>query len=335
MAVRPFLDKSGNPVPRRWIIEWYPAGRKGPQKRKVYDDLSEADAQQIYLQLRRKSGTPMGFDPTIKDVSIDWLRQYSIDIAASSVTDIEWALVSLLKYFGSYRLSDLTLPLFEQYMKNRRATLWRPPIIGKKNPDKVYKPGKPISKSRINTELKYMSMMLSWAADRKYMLPLPFTIPKFKRLPKKVVVTPEPANVDKLLARCDVKTALVVMLYHDAGLRRTEGLQLRGENVFLDAEYFGKLASWKETQKEEETAPPTDGSYLVIKGKGDKERVVIIASERLHIALEKRIDMQRLPHYLADRQVQTQSQIGQPLPLIGADPHRHHVVARVFVGARH
>ena len=279
MAVRPLLDSSGNPVPRCWVIEWYlplhpdsPKGTKPKQRRKVYSDLSEAEAQQVYLQLRRKPGTPVGFDPTITTIATDWLQSYSIDISSGSVNDIEWALVSILKHFGSHRLSSLTLPLFEQYMKQRRATLWRPPIIGKKDPDKVYKPGKPIGKSRINTELKYLGMMLKWATERGYMLRLPFDLPKYKRLPKKVVITPLPENVTKLLTKCDEKTSLAVMLYHDAGLRRTEGLQLCVEDVNLDEGFF------------------------VVKGKGDKERIVIIASDRLHSALEVRIEKVKTGH---------------------------------------
>jgi len=279
MAVRPFLDKENNIVQRKFIIEWYepkdpttPKGTKPKQRREVFEDLSETEAQQMYLQLRRKSGAPIRFDPTVEDIATDWIIYYKIDHEASTCKDVEWALVSILKHFGHHRLSSLTLPLFEQYMRNRHATLWRPPITGKKNPDKIYQPGKPIGKSRINTELKYISLMLQWAIDRKYMLPLPFQIPRFKRLPKKTLVTPLPESIDKLLVHCDAKTALAVMLYHDAGLRRTEGLQLRAEDVNLEEQ------------------------YLIVRGKGNKERVVIIASDRLHEALKTRLDKIKTGH---------------------------------------
>ena len=283
MAVRPYIDKAGNVVPRKFIIEWYPAGRKGPQKRQVVNDISGAEANQLYLKLRRSAGQTVGFDPPIKDIATDWLESYSTDLSAGSIKDIEWALIPILKYFGEKRLSSLTLQMFQQYMKKRHATLWHPPITGKKNPDKTYQPGKPISKSRINTELKYLSMLLKWAISQNYMLPLAFEIPKFKRLPKKVVVTPEPDAINKLLEKCDEKTALAVMLYNDAGLRRTEGLQLKASDVSLDAKY----TAWLGSREGEE---PIDNSYIIVRGKGDKQRVVLIASDRLHSALAKRVE---------------------------------------------
>lgn len=289
MAVRPFADKAGNIVPRKFTIEWYtprrpddPKGTKPKQHKMVVEDVSEAEANQMYLQLRRTAGTPVRFDPTVKDIAAEWLDHYRIDHEASTVKDVEWALVSLLKHFGSCRLSALTLPLFEQYMRKRQETLWRPPITGKKNPDKTYQPGKPISKSRINTELKYITLMIKWAVSRGHMLQPAFEIPRFKRLPKKTLVTPEPAAVDKLLGKCDAKTALAVMLYHDAGLRRTEGLRLRVDNVHLDQAY----TAWLSTREGDE---PPDNSYLIVQGKGNKERVVIVASDRLHQALAERI----------------------------------------------
>lgn len=287
MAVRPKLDKNGVPVPRTYIIEWYSNGRDSKQNRKVFSNLSEAEAHKMYLQLRRRPGAPVGYDPTIDTLIPDWLDEYSTDLAEGSVKDIEWALVPLRKHFGQHRCSALTEQMFRSYMKLRRATLWRPPITGKKNPDKVYQPGKPISKSRINTELKYIGIFIKWAIKKGYMLPLVFDLPKYKRLPKKVVVTPEPDAIDKLLEKCDEKTALAVMLYNDGGLRRTEGLQLKGANVFLDAEYLPALEKWKEGELEEQ---PIDGSYIKVKGKGDKERVVLIASDRLHAALAASIE---------------------------------------------
>jgi integrase/recombinase XerD len=224
----------------------------------VIYDTTEADAKRVELALRRQySQEVMPHDPKVVDVWPDWLKWYARDHAAGTVTDIGYAALKLLDHFGQWHLSRLTLPLFEKYLDMRHATLWSPP--------KSKAIPKPVSKSRINTEIKYFRQFLSYCVEKRYMIKLPFDIPRFKKLPKRIANLPSIPEVDLLLSKCNDDCRLAVLLYHDAGLRRKEGLNIKSEDVFLD-----------------------DGKIRVI-GKGNKERFAVIATERLAEELEARI----------------------------------------------
>ena len=258
MSVRPYKNKKGEIIPGAFELNCCPQGRKGKQIRKVIFDTTEAYAKRIELSLRRQHVQDvMPHDPKVVDVWPDWLRDYSRDHAEGTVTDIGYAALKLLDHFGQWHLSRLTLPLFEKYLDMRRQCLWKPPGT-KAIP-------KPVSKSRINTEMKYFGQFLTYCVEKRYMLKLPFDIPKFKRLPKRTANLPSINEVDLLLSRCHDDARLAVLLYHDAGLRRNEGLNVRVEDIYLD-----------------------DDKIRVI-GKGNKERFAVIATERLADELEERI----------------------------------------------
>ena len=266
MSIRPYKDKTGQIVPGKYILDFYPLGRKGKQVRQIVSNVTEAQAQTLELTMRRKySNAPMRHDPMVIDVWPDWLKSCAREYAASTMKDIEWAALKLLEHFGRWHLSRLVLPLFEQYMDKRRLQTWRPPIKNP-NPEKTYSPGKPVSKSRINTELKYFGLFLKYCREKGHMLPLQFDLPKFRRLPKTEKILPSLDEVDTLLKHCHADAKLAVMLYHDAGLRRGEGLDLKAEDVLLD------------------------DRVLSIIGKGNKQRFVIIKSNRLHAALKERVE---------------------------------------------
>lgn len=266
MSVRPYKNKKGEIVPHAYEIVCYPEGAKGKQKRKVVKDTTEAKAKLIELALIRRSVTaPPPHDPTVNECWHEWLKEYARDASEGTVGDITYASGRLLPWFGSWHLSRLVLPLFTGYMDKRRADLWRPPI---KNPDpeKTYSPGKPTSKGRINTELKYFGLFLKYCTAKNYMLPLPFQLPKYKKLPKRTPNLPRAAEITALLSKCHEDARLAVLLYNDAGLRRDEGLELTVENVFLDDD------------------------IITVIGKGDKERHVVITTDRLKDALRERIE---------------------------------------------
>lgn len=265
MSVTPYKKKNGEIVPHAWLINCYPQGRKGKQIQKVVPDCTEAQAKQIELAIiRQHAHEVMPHDPLVRDVVHEWLKIYRLDHAESTVKDIQWALLKLLPHFGSWHMSRLTLPLFHKYMQDRSLDTWRPPV---KNPDpeKTYAPPKPVGKRRINTELKYMALIVQYAVDKKYMLRPPFDIPKFKNLPKKVKILPGGDEIDRLLLKCHSDAQLAVLLYNDAGLRRDEGLNLKAEDVLLEDE------------------------VLHVLGKGNKERFVPISTDRLCAALTERI----------------------------------------------
>lgn len=264
MSVRPYKNKKGEIVPNAYLINYYEEG--GKEVKKVVKDTTRTKAELIELALIRKSvhASPP-HDPTVNECWHDWLKEYARDAEANTINDMTYASIRLLPYFGEWHLSRLTLPLFTGYMDKRRADLWRPPIKNP-DPDKTYAPGKPTSKGRINTELKYIGLLLKYCTEKKYMLPLPFQIPKFKKLPKRVTNLPSDNEFEALLSKCHDDARLAVLLYNDAGLRRDEGLTLKVEDIFLADD------------------------ILTVIGKGNKQRHVVITTPRLKDALKERID---------------------------------------------
>lgn len=265
MSVVPYKNKKGELVPSAFEIICYPEGSKGKQLRKVVKNCTKAQAQLIELALIRTSvDTPPAHDPKVKDVWHEWLKNYARDAAPRTVSDMLNASKRLLPHFGGWHLSRLTLPLFEEYMDKRAQDTWRPPV---KNPDpeKTYRPPKPIGKRRINTELKYFKLFLDYCTAKKYMLPLHFAVPKFRKLPKRTFSLPAVSEVDNLLLKCHEDARLAVLLYHDAGLRKDEALTLEVRDILLEDELIHVI------------------------GKGDKERYVAIATDRLYEELETRV----------------------------------------------
>ncbi len=263
MSVCPYKNKKGELVPDAFEIIWRSDGK---QKRKVIKDTTLAKAQLINLALIRKDvHAPPPHDPTVNQCWHAWLKEYARDTEESTITDVTYASGRLLPHFGTWHLSRLTRPLFTDYMDKRRRDLWRPPV---KNPDpkKTYAAGKPTGKARINTELKYMALFLKYCVTKNYMLPLPFQIPKFKKLPKRVTNLPSEKELEALLSKCHADARLAVLLCNDAGLRRDEALNLTVEDVFLDDD------------------------IITVIGKGDKQRHVVITTDRLKDELQARID---------------------------------------------
>lgn len=121
----------------------------------------------------------------------------------------------------------------------------------------------------INKELSYLSSLLKWAAGNNYCDPLPFEIPKF---PGKMTKAPKPrplipAQITALYLAIDQQYKLIFLLMADAGLRLSEAMTLTREQVEYE-----------------------QGMIFVI-GKGDKERIVPITTDRLMDELQARRDI--------------------------------------------
>lgn len=121
-----------------------------------------------------------------------------------------------------------------------------------------------VKKRTINRELSYLSAIVRWAEDQRLCDPLPFRI---KRFPKKQTKSPAPVvhtveEVAAILAHLNPERRGLFLLMYDAGLRRAEACTLSGAQVDI-----GTL-------------------QLRIVGKGNKERLVPILTERLKEELE-------------------------------------------------
>lgn len=118
----------------------------------------------------------------------------------------------------------------------------------------------------INKELSYLSSMLTWAAENDYCAPLPFTIPVFRakmtKAPKPRPLIPQ--QITAIYEAIEPQYKLVFLLMADAGLRRAEAMTLTREQVEFDT------------------------GVIFVRGKGSKERIVPITTDRLMAELRKR-----------------------------------------------
>lgn len=115
----------------------------------------------------------------------------------------------------------------------------------------------------INKELSYFSVLIKWAAENSFCEPLPFIIQKF---PKKMAAAPKPRplrpeQITAILEVIEPEYRLVFLLMADCGLRRNEALSLTREQVEFDS------------------------GIIFVTGKGSKERIVPITSDRLMLEL--------------------------------------------------
>lgn len=120
----------------------------------------------------------------------------------------------------------------------------------------------------INKELSYLSVFLKWAAENDYADPLPFAIPKFPgkmtKAPKPRVLLPE--QITAMFKVIEPEYRLAFLLMADAGLRISEAMNLTREQVELDS------------------------GLIFVTGKGSKERIVPITTDRLKNELLKHKD---------------------------------------------
>lgn len=128
---------------------------------------------------------------------------------------------------------------------------------------------KTVKPRTVNKHLSYLSSMLKWASAKKLCAPMPFTLKGFEakktRAPKPRPITQE--QVTRIYEAIDDEYKLAFLLMADAGLRRSEALGLTRENVELDT------------------------GLIYVTGKGSKERIVPITTERLRRHLEEKRDV--------------------------------------------
>lgn len=118
----------------------------------------------------------------------------------------------------------------------------------------------------VTKELSYLAGFLRWAADMDFCDPLPFAISGFSR---KMTAPPKPrpltpAQISAILAAIAPQYRLIFLLMADAGLRLAEAIGLQRSHVEFE-----------------------HGVIFVI-GKGSKERIVPITTDRLQAELDAR-----------------------------------------------
>lgn len=255
MAVRRAKDSKGNIIRGVFLIDTYPAGRKGKREIRRFGTkekpVTEVEALAYEKELRRTHNVPPPISPKITDAVPDFLAYYGNDRSKGTIADFHVASKKFLPFFGHLKFTQLTPGLIEQYKAARLADTWQ---------------GRTTSKSTINRELSYLSSIITWATENDYCHPLPFRIRLF---PKKQTKAKAPQihtvdEMERIIAQVPENKRGLVLLMYDAGLRRTEATTIQRHHVDLDHR------------------------FLRITGKGDKERIVPIMTERLFQELTAR-----------------------------------------------
>ncbi|UTG93164.1 tyrosine-type recombinase/integrase [Geobacter sulfurreducens] len=120
-----------------------------------------------------------------------------------------------------------------------------------------------VSKRTINKELTYFSSLINWAVDNGYAEPLPFKIKKFPKVKAPKPIIPHPDEIEAIIDHIEPKYRPVLLLLYDGGMRRSEALKLKAESINLKT------------------------NLILFTGKGNKERIIPITTNRLREELEK------------------------------------------------
>lgn len=288
MAVKPKRHKvTGEAIPGCWIIDYWPTGRNGKriirQFGSVEDTQRESEALALEMELRRLARRePVSrVNPRVFEILSDWKTEYRNHHEPSTVKDLETCLVHLVKFFGPLFLAEVVPTLIEQYkgQRLRCKTLKRK----KDEPEADYSArreadGRPLSKRTINKELSYLSGFLKWAAEHGYCAPIRVKLFPAKQTRAAKARPLHPVESTALLAQLEPEYQLIFLLHNDAGLRRAE--------VLGGGKYYGLRAE------------DIDLAFglIYVRGKGDKERIVPITTDRLRQALEQRLKQIKTGH---------------------------------------
>lgn len=265
MSVKPHPKRPGV-----WIIRYYPDGRKKdpatgkPSNREENINFTgtREEAQALHDKLvdaRNKNVAPqISILPTIGECYFRFTAYYKNHVAEGTFHDFTTSWKHHLEpFFSPMRPSHLTPAIIEEYKSQRLS-----------EKDLRYKDGttKPPKKRTINKEISYLSVMVSWLCSPEINLcpPLPFVIKGFPRKQVKppTPVVPSRCDIIRLLRAAERPYRSIFILCYYAGLRKTEATGLRAEHI-----------NWSQ-------------GYMLIKGKGEKERVIPI-HDRLRVYLRK------------------------------------------------
>ena len=228
-----------NPHPKYpgvWVARVYSAGRKkdpatgkASNKRKtILFEGDEAAALSWYAGLLRgnvsKAAPPLA--PTLQEAWADFCGYYENSAQPSTYRDYLCTWEKHLKpYFGPFRPGQLTSAMIENY---KRFRVKQPTTRGPTTKPKT-----------INKELSYLSSMCTWMAlpENNKSLPLPFIIkgfPASKTEPPTPQVLTHPTMIRFIRAAEREKFRPIFAVYYYTGMRKTEVLNLRSDQINLD-----------------------------------------------------------------------------------------------------
>lgn len=181
---------------------------------------------------------------------------------------------SLLPDFvASYRLDHLpqgvertmrSLDILSRFFGRHNITSITPGMVEEYKRLRLEEGVKPVT---VNKELCALSTLLKWAAENDYCEP-PARVKKF---PGKVTKSPVPVvppgnDFERIIEHMDPRTRGLAMLMFYCGLRRNEALHLQAEDVLLERR------------------------LLIVRGKGNKQRIVPLQHPELIEELKKKLE---------------------------------------------
>lgn len=215
MSVRPNKDRNGNIIPRSWVIDYYPQGRKGKRVQQVVSGLNEAEAWELHVQIRRQYRGTAPINGKVADAMPGWLAAGRNNYQPSTYRDIRNCVKKLTPFFGQKLWTGLAPAVFEKYKAERLE--------------------EGVSKRTINKEMTWFSSLWKWSAENGYCSPPPFRIPIFPKVRRPQLRVPGIDEVQAVIDAIEDKYRPILLLYYDMGLRREEALQLKAENVWLNS----------------------------------------------------------------------------------------------------
>lgn len=249
-----------------WIIRFYEHGRKNDPKtskpsnkgrKRLYFEGTKVEAELYYQELlRAKTPNTRMAAPTLAEAYPDYLAYCLNNMQPSTVTSFVMCWKSHIEpFFGKFRPNHLTGTIIEQYKTWRsshttsRGTLVKPRTITK--------------------ELVYLSGLISWMSkpENNFCEPLSFRIRGF---PAKQTKAPLPVVFDRVevvrfLRKLKRRYRGIFVVMYYGGLRKTESFTLSKDRINLQA------------------------GYMVVRGKGNKERIVPIHG-KARVYLRKRLE---------------------------------------------
>lgn len=239
--------------PGIWIVTYYPNGRKkdpatGKASNKRERALFQGTREEAMLYQAELLKSHQGKDepllaPTIHKAWPDFCKYYKNHVAETTYGDFLATYGKhLLPFFGHFRPAQLTTTLIEQY-KTMRSTQ----ITARK---------KPPTKKTVTKELCYLSAIISWMSNPQinHCKPLPFKIEgyKGKAIKAPLPLVPSRHDIITLIRAAERTYRPILLLCYYGGLRKTEALTLQGKHINFSQ------------------------GYMIVRGKGDKERIVPI-----------------------------------------------------------
>lgn len=269
--------------PGVWVIRVYADGRKKDPKTgkpsnkrlTILHEGDEASARIFEAEIKKshRGESPSLLAPTLEEALPKFLEYYRNYAAQGTVEDFLRVWRRCLRpMFGRLRPVQISAVMVEQYKAKRLNDTYLPGKPAQEQDQDTPEERarrKPISKRTITKELMYLSTFCSWMSKPEVNLAAPLTF-KIRGWTKKHTAAPMPKiltrrDVVMVLRRSERRYRAIFAVCYYAGLRKSEALNLTTRDVFIDQ------------------------GYMVVRGKGNKQRVVPI-HRKLKVYLRKRTE---------------------------------------------